>query len=42
MIQAFKEISEIAKKRETDMRTAALVSAIGKVAEAEKLLGLWP
>ena len=42
MTKAFREISETAKKHEIDMRTAALVFAIGKVAEAEKLRGLWP
>ncbi len=42
IIKAYKEIYGISKKYETDMRTAALMSGVGKVAEALKTLGLWP
>jgi glutamate dehydrogenase/leucine dehydrogenase len=42
MIKAFDEIYAISKKREADMRTAALILGVGRVAEAVKTLGLWP
>jgi glutamate dehydrogenase (NAD(P)+) len=42
MIKAFEDVYETSQKRETDMRTAALVLGVGRVAEAIKTLGLWP
>jgi glutamate dehydrogenase/leucine dehydrogenase len=42
MVKAFDEVYAISKKREVDMRTAALVLGVGRVAEAVKTLGLWP
>src|SRR5690606_39523046 len=44
MIAAYREIREIYLKRKkvTDMRTAAFVCAIEKVAESYKSLGIWP
>ena len=42
IIKAYKEIFDISKKYETDMRTAAFMSGVGKVAEPLKTLGLWP
>jgi len=42
MVKAFDDVYGISKKRETDMRTAALILGVGRVAEAIKTLGLWP
>lgn len=42
MVKAFDAVSEIAKKNDVDMRTAALMLGVGKVADALKTLGLWP
>jgi glutamate dehydrogenase/leucine dehydrogenase len=42
MVKAFNDVFDISKKRETDMRTAALILGVGRVAEAIKTLGLWP
>jgi len=42
LVKAFDEVYQIAKKREVDMRTAALMLGVGRVAEAVKTLGLWP
>ena len=42
MLKAFDDVYEISKKRETDMRTAALMLGVGRVAEAIKTLGIWP
>jgi len=42
MVKAFDEVYAISKKREADMRTAALILGVGRVAEAVKTLGLWP
>jgi len=42
MVKAFDDVYDISKKRETDMRTAALILGVGRVAEAIKTLGLWP
>jgi len=42
MVRAFDDVYGISKKRETDMRTAALVLGVGRVAEAITSLGLWP
>ncbi len=42
MVKAFDEVYRISRQRETDMRTAALILGVGRVAEAIKMLGLWP
>jgi len=42
MIKAFTEVYEISRKNKVDMRTAALILGVGRVAEAVKTLGLWP
>jgi len=42
MVRAFDDVYDISRKRETDMRTAALILGVGRVAEAIKTLGLWP
>jgi len=42
MMRAFDDVYDISKKRETDMRTAALILGVGRVADAIKTLGLWP
>jgi glutamate dehydrogenase/leucine dehydrogenase len=42
MVKAFDDVYGISKKRETDMRTAALILGVGRVADAIKTLGLWP
>jgi glutamate dehydrogenase (NAD(P)+) len=42
IVRAFNDVCKLAKKEESDMRTAALMLGIGRVAEAIKTLGLWP
>jgi len=42
MVRAFNDVCNIAKKEQSDMRTAALMLGVGRVAEAIKTLGLWP
>jgi glutamate dehydrogenase/leucine dehydrogenase len=42
MIKAFNDTHRLAKREESDMRTAALMLGIGRVAEAIKTLGMWP
>jgi glutamate dehydrogenase/leucine dehydrogenase len=42
IVKAFNDVHDISKKRETDMRTAALILGVGRVAEAIATLGLWP
>jgi glutamate dehydrogenase (NAD(P)+) len=42
MVRAFSDVWEIAEREETDMRTAALMLGVGRVADATKTLGLWP
>jgi glutamate dehydrogenase/leucine dehydrogenase len=42
MVKAFNDVYNISKKQETDMRLAALMLGIGRVAEAIKTLGIWP
>ncbi len=42
MTKAFNDVYETSKKYKTDMRTAALVLAVSRVAEAIKLRGVWP
>jgi len=42
MCKAFNDVYATAKKEEIEMRTAALTLGVGRVAEAIKMLGLWP
>jgi glutamate dehydrogenase/leucine dehydrogenase len=42
MVKAFTDVYEISKKQKIDMRNAALILGVGRVAEAIKTLGLWP
>jgi glutamate dehydrogenase (NAD(P)+) len=42
MVRAFEEVSATARDRRTDLRTAALMRAIERVAEAITLLGIYP
>jgi glutamate dehydrogenase/leucine dehydrogenase len=42
IVKAFDEVYAISRKREVEMRTAALILGVGRVAEAVKTLGLWP
>lgn len=42
IVRAFNDVYRVAKKEESDMRTAALTLGIGRVSEAIKTLGLWP
>jgi len=42
MTKAFNDVYAVAKKEKCTMRTAALMLGVGRVAEAIKVLGLWP
>jgi glutamate dehydrogenase (NAD(P)+) len=42
MVKAFNDVHKIATREKSDMRTAALMLGVGRVAEAIKTLGLWP
>jgi len=42
MVKAFNDIYELSKRQKVDMRTAALMLGVRRVAEAIKILGLWP
>ncbi|MBZ5529784.1 MAG: Glu/Leu/Phe/Val dehydrogenase [Acidobacteriia bacterium] len=42
IIKAFNDVQKLSKKEESDMRTAALMLGVGRVAHALKTLGLWP
>lgn len=42
LVKAFNDVYELAKKEEDNMRLAALMVGVGRVAEAIKTLGLWP
>lgn len=42
MVKAFDDVFELSKRQKVDMRTAALILGVGRVAEAIKTLGLWP
>jgi glutamate dehydrogenase/leucine dehydrogenase len=42
IVKAFNDVHRLAKHEESDMRTAALMLGVGRVAEAIKTLGLWP
>ena len=40
--RAFYDVHNLSKKEESDMRTAALMLGVGRVAQAIRTLGLWP
>ena len=42
MVKAFNDVYKLAKKEKSDMRMAALMVGVGRVADAIKTLGLWP
>jgi len=42
MTKAFDDVYKLSQKEESDMRTAALMLGVGRVANAIKVLGLWP
>jgi len=42
MVKAFRDVYAISKKERVDMRNAALMLGVGRVAEAIRILGLWP
>ena len=42
MTKAFNDVVNLAEKEESDMRTGALMLGGGRVANAIKVLGLWP
>jgi len=42
MIKAFDDVYKLSKKEESDMRMAALMLGVGRVAHALKTRGLWP
>ncbi len=42
MTKAFNDVWALSKKEQSDMRTAALMLGVGRVANAIKVLGLWP
>jgi glutamate dehydrogenase (NAD(P)+) len=42
MMRAFGRVWAVASKEGTDLRTAALVEGVGRVAEAYKVRGLYP
>jgi glutamate dehydrogenase (NAD(P)+) len=42
MVRAFNDVYKTMDKEKTDMRTAALLLGVGRVAEAIETLGLWP
>ena len=42
LVRSFSEVLTISQKEKTDMRTAALILGIGRVAEAVRLRGIFP
>jgi len=42
IVKAYEDVYRLAKKEESDMRTAALMLGVGRVAHALRTLGLWP
>jgi glutamate dehydrogenase/leucine dehydrogenase len=42
MMKAFKETYEVSRTKGINMRAAAMVMAVGRVADAIKTLGIWP
>jgi len=41
MVKAFREVAAVAKERNVDMRLAAGVVGLGRVAQAQSIRGLW-
>ena len=42
MIRAFEEVYSLSQKEQVDMRTAAFMLGVGRVAEAIKIRGIFP
>jgi len=42
MVKAFREVHLIAKERGVDMRLGAGIVGVGRVAQAQRIRGLWP
>lgn len=42
IVKAFEDVYALARKEESDMRTAAMMLGVGRVAQALRTLGLWP
>jgi len=42
MVSSFDAVLRTADKHRVDMRTAALILAVGRVGSAMKIRGLWP
>ena len=42
MVRAFKDVYKVHKERNVDMRTAAMMLAVGRVVNAINKRGLWP
>lgn len=42
MVKAFNDVYNVSRKEKSDMRLAALMPGVGRVADAIKTLGLWP
>jgi glutamate dehydrogenase len=42
IVRGYQSVREIARSRRVDNRTAALVLAVGRVAKALELQGVWP
>jgi glutamate dehydrogenase (NAD(P)+) len=42
MVHAYEEIREIREEKGVDMRTAAFVSAIDKIAKSYRQMGIFP
>jgi glutamate dehydrogenase (NAD(P)+) len=42
LVKAFHEVYELAQQRRTDMRTAALMIGVGRVADGKRVRGLFP
>jgi glutamate dehydrogenase/leucine dehydrogenase len=42
IVKAFNDVQKLSRKEESNMRTAALMLGVGRVAHAVKTLGLWP
>ena len=42
MVRSFREVLTVAQERKVDMRTAALVRAVGRVADALMTRGIYP
>jgi glutamate dehydrogenase (NAD(P)+) len=42
LVKAFHEVLELTRKRQVDMRTAALMLGVGRVADGKRIRGLFP